>query len=749
MDILQMSFSASVMIVAVVMIRALTLHRLPKRTFIALWGVVICRLLIPFSIPYRFSFYTGLELIKQMLSAQTATSVVSAPVVITGGTNIAELPAAGEVMPSVPAATAAVSPIFVAWLVGMCVFTLIFIIVYLKCRREFKTSLPVQNDFAMRWLREHALRRTVQMCQSDRIQAPLTYGVFRPVILLPKAIDWTDEAGLKVILAHELTHIRRFDALTKLVLVTAMCVHWFNPVVWVMYVLANRDIELSCDEAVVRSFGETMKSTYAMTLIGWEERKSSLAPLISGFSKNAIEERITAIMKIKKYSTPVIIVAVLLVVGLSVGFATSSAKADNSGLQNDAGVLTSTSPSPDSAVSNDIVNSSKTAADDWVWPVEGCDTVTSMFGKRVHPISGTTTENDHICISGDNADGAKVYAALAGTVLETGFEAEQGNYIIITHDNGIETSYRHLKEILVMDGDPVAAGDTIGTVGKTGTATGPCLGFCVYVNGAALNPLDYYTTVPVGMSDTPPTASPGSNTVTAEPTGSTANENTVSQAPVPASKNTDNAAENIVYDGYPVNQYGWTYGNASMREALGLNYAPYLMEAVGTEGQSGYIKTKNRESNMPSAPDEYHTIALFDVDGYVIGAFVLSSSNAVENGAYISAAQEPSYPRNSKGETYGNNSLAQALGYEPDLVAALGTEGQSGYIRERDIPGADVSNPEEAAEYMEWRKTQPSIIMIPLYDQEGDVIGTFGVSNSPSVDYDSLEEARKAVAKGE
>ncbi len=124
--------------------------------------------------------------------------------------------------------------------------------------------------------------------------------------------------------------------------------------------------------------------------------------------------------------------------------------------------------------------------------MEGCNTITSAFGKRVHPVSGTTTESDHITISGENADGAKVYAAHAGTVSETDFDTEQGNYIIITHDNGIETSYQHLKEILVMDGDPVAAGDTIGTVGKTGMATGPCLGFCVYVDGVAVNPLDYY-----------------------------------------------------------------------------------------------------------------------------------------------------------------------------------------------------------------------------------------------------------------
>ena len=151
---------------------------------------------------------------------------------------------------AVSVATPSALPVIIVWLTGMCACSLIFLIVYLKCYREFKTSLPARNDSTMRWLQEHELRRTVQIRQSDRIQAPLTYGVFRPVILLPKSINWTDEAGLKAILTHEFTHVRRFDSLAKLVLTAAVCVHWFNPLVWVMYALANRDIELACDEAV-------------------------------------------------------------------------------------------------------------------------------------------------------------------------------------------------------------------------------------------------------------------------------------------------------------------------------------------------------------------------------------------------------------------------------------------------------------------------------------------------------------------
>lgn len=323
MDIFQMSLSASVLIVAVVIIRALTLHKLPKKTFLVLWGVVICRLFLPFSISSRFSFYTGIDMVKRMFAERAA---VLSPAGIPRIPDMANMPSTGEPIGVVASAT--ISPIEIVWLVGMCACALFFIMAYIKCRKEFKTSLPVENDVVTSWLRKHPLRRPVQIRQSDRIKAPLTYGVFHPVILLPKKTDWTDEMRLNVILTHELVHIRRFDTLIKLVLTAAVCVHWFNPLVWVMYVLANRDIELSCDETVVRTFGETIKSAYALTLIGLEEKKSHLTPLVNNFSKNAIEERIVSIMKIKKTSLVGIVLAMVLVVGTTTAFATSAADTD-------------------------------------------------------------------------------------------------------------------------------------------------------------------------------------------------------------------------------------------------------------------------------------------------------------------------------------------------------------------------------------------------------------------------------------
>jgi len=330
MDIIQMSLSASVLIVAVVVIRAITLHKLPKKTFLALWGATVFRLLVPFSIPSRFSIYTGIHMVKQIFAEKAAESLPGGIFVIPDRANLP-----GTVKPvgisGIRATALSMSPFELIWLAGLCVCALFFTAAYIKCCREFKMSLPVSNSFAISWLREHPLYRSVQIRQSDRIKAPLTYGVFRPVILLPKKTDWTDETDLRYILTHELVHIRHFDTLIKLVLTAAVCVHWFNPFVWVMYVLANRDIELSCDETVVRTFGVAVKSAYALTLIGLEEKKSSLTPLVNNFSKNSIEERIISIMKIKKTSLMGAMLALVLIAGTITVFATNTANAAAAG----------------------------------------------------------------------------------------------------------------------------------------------------------------------------------------------------------------------------------------------------------------------------------------------------------------------------------------------------------------------------------------------------------------------------------
>ena len=182
----------------------------------------------------------------------------------------------------------------------------------------------MNNDFIRKWQKSTPLRRKVHIRQSDAIWTPLTYGIWHPVVLLPKYIDDTDTERLEFILAHEYTHIKRFDTLKKWLLAACLCIHWFNPVVWVMYILANRDIELSCDETVVRTFGVKMKSAYAMALVRMEEKKGGLSGLASHFAKNPIEERIVSIMKTKKITLSTVLLAMAIVTGTVTVFATSA-----------------------------------------------------------------------------------------------------------------------------------------------------------------------------------------------------------------------------------------------------------------------------------------------------------------------------------------------------------------------------------------------------------------------------------------
>ena len=319
MNLLQMSFSGAAFITAVVLIRAVAIHKLPKKTFLVLWELVILRLLIPFSIPSMFSIYT---LITHSISSTTLPEV---------GTNY-NIPTMQGLFVTTQGAvqspadiSPSVSMWFLVWCAGIILTTLFFVISYLRCLTEFRTALPVHNHYIEKWLAERPLKRPILVRQSDRISSPLTYGIFRPVILIPKKMDWNNEKQLQYVLSHEYVHIYRYDTVTKLIATLALCIHWFNPFVWVMYLLFNRDIELACDESVIRQFGEKSKSAYSLMLINMEAAKSGLLPFCNNFSKNAIEERITAVMKIKKTSLLAICIAAILIIGVTTAFATSAA----------------------------------------------------------------------------------------------------------------------------------------------------------------------------------------------------------------------------------------------------------------------------------------------------------------------------------------------------------------------------------------------------------------------------------------
>ena len=317
MSLFQMSVAGGVLILFIVVIRALAIHRLPKTTFLALWMIAALRLLLPFSIPLPFNIHIGLEFFSDVVQELPSGNIAS--------TLPGDSPPSYDIGTAVPSsATEHISIFVMFWLVGALLLVLYFSISYLRSMRKFRMSIPDNTPYIQNWLAAHQISRPLAVRSSDFISSPLTYGILHPVILLPKKLDRNDQVALKYVLTHEYVHIRRFDAITKILFTAVLCIHWFNPFVWVMYVLANRDMELSCDAWVIRMMGAKNRSSYALMLIKMEERRSGMSALCSHFGKTAISERIEAIMKFKKTSTIACALALVVVVGATTAFAASA-----------------------------------------------------------------------------------------------------------------------------------------------------------------------------------------------------------------------------------------------------------------------------------------------------------------------------------------------------------------------------------------------------------------------------------------
>ena len=307
MTIVEMSVQAALVIIAVTVVRAVALNKLPKIIFLVLWGIILIRLLVPVSFP-------GSLYIEPLAAVSAAPFLIELPPAA-----LEFVPALGESAP-LTARGRVFHVIQFIWLLGALAALSFFAVVLFRSYRKLRFALPAEDDgFLRQWLARNKLFRPIDIMQSDRVTSPLAVGVIHPKIILPKSMDLSDRQLLNHVLIHEYCHIKRWDAIYKICLAAALCLHWFNPLVWVMFALANRDLELTCDEIVVRHFGMETKEAYAYSIIDMIEERSRFAPFFSGFTKNATEERIESIMKIKRASIPSWGIAAALVVALTAG----------------------------------------------------------------------------------------------------------------------------------------------------------------------------------------------------------------------------------------------------------------------------------------------------------------------------------------------------------------------------------------------------------------------------------------------
>lgn len=322
MSLITLSFGCGLLILLILLTRRTLARRLPRRVITVLWAVCALRLIIPFSLELpvlspneavaagESAVITCPADFADDISPITAYKSDVTPEV--GESGFGDEAGAGTSQSRKARKFPVKAFLFGIWLLGASAMIAFFGVDLVKSLRKIGKGRECTNPYALEWLDHHKTLRRIRIRVCDNIGSPLTYGVFRPVIVITKAADRSPKETLNYILTHEYMHIRHFDSALKLVLALALCLHWFNPLAWVMFRTAAKDIELACDEDVIRALGRSERAGYAKALILTGAGASSL--LLSDFKTSTIEERIVAIMKYKKLSALSVTIAAAIAV---------------------------------------------------------------------------------------------------------------------------------------------------------------------------------------------------------------------------------------------------------------------------------------------------------------------------------------------------------------------------------------------------------------------------------------------------
>ena len=310
-----MSLTASVVILAVLAVRLL-LRRAPKAFSYALWAVVLFRLLCPVSVTSAVSLLGALGAPAQERTQRTsAVEYVPADIMIRGTapavTQLPQPPLPAETGGAVsdapadtaPAAVPAMSfnePVFILtliWLAGMVLLLAYSLVSLLRLRRRLVGTVRLRDNIYL----------------ADHIPSPFVMGLFRPKIYLPSTLTETERG---YILRHEQYHLRRRDHLVKFLSFLALCIHWFNPLVWAAFVLSGKDMEMSCDEAVVRELGEDIRADYSASLLSLATGRRIVAGMPLAFGEGDTGSRIRNLLNWKRPRPWVMAVCAVVCVGL-------------------------------------------------------------------------------------------------------------------------------------------------------------------------------------------------------------------------------------------------------------------------------------------------------------------------------------------------------------------------------------------------------------------------------------------------
>ncbi len=349
MDLLRMSICGSVLILIIWICQKILLYRLPKWLFDVLWKFSALYLLLPFSFSCSWSWQ------NLFTSPAVIPSGIAVPSGVTNGVWTQNNPPPQSVAVS---AAPQDSPLTIIWICGAILLLASVLLNHLLHRLQLcKNNIPINA----KGLSVHGC---YALYRNSFVHTPISYGLFRPVIILPNVCyDLETQSN---IIFHETEHIRRGDLWMKLFLLFALSIHWFNPFVWLMYFCSNHMMELACDEAVLRRHPEDIRAGYARTLLRLSQEKAPTLPLAGEFGYHTGKERIYAIMKYKKTGITAITVSLILAGGILTVFATSPSKSSETSSVHSAPEplsLSSCISEPASTVSQDILTSSRDCSD--------------------------------------------------------------------------------------------------------------------------------------------------------------------------------------------------------------------------------------------------------------------------------------------------------------------------------------------------------------------------------------------------
>ncbi len=314
LKIINMSISAGYIVLAVLLLR-LALKKAPKWITVALWGIVALRLVCPFTIESMLSLIPSAQTISPEV---LDTSYVPSPPIHSGIPIVDDTlnPIIGDaITPGVGESVNPLSmwvPILCAiWLCGIVAFLVYTVISYGRVKRRIGEAVLLEEN----------------IYQSESVVSPFVLGMIKPRIYLPFDMAQKD---MEHVIAHERSHIRRCDHLWKPLGFMLLTLHWFNPLMWLGYVLLCRDIELACDEKVIKTLDRDARADYSQALLNCSVNRRMIAACPLAFGEVSVKERVKSVLNYKKPAFWIIVVAVIVCLVVAVCFLTDPV--NNSGI---------------------------------------------------------------------------------------------------------------------------------------------------------------------------------------------------------------------------------------------------------------------------------------------------------------------------------------------------------------------------------------------------------------------------------